>query len=965
MRGCIVALSLVAGCSFVLDDDDFAGLRDVSVTLEAIDPATRKPLGPTDDVRTVHPLTAGPSGRDGQGEAVDSFVYTWESWGPIAANQSCETEPDAADVVKLQDLGAELDATHTAKHQCWRVRVRAVRGDRFGPEAVSQAVRIVNSPPSVRSIALSAYQPMVGDTVRAYPAGIEDADGDVVSTRVSWSAGGSAQVGPTFTVSNLTEIEVTTTVTDEENASDKTQISARPIARAPTWYPIAPSVEKGTFSAPDPVHNRVLTTDAAQTLWEYRLDEPRGWTPLSRAPASLHGGQLTARVDGNLILVTAIYLLQDNKPTEYWLLDTRSRGEEVWCEVTFAELCDFLDERCVSGWGLHEGLLFAPERTFSAEEGITIDRFAFSDALQNGCPEDGAPLEVVWDYAPADTNGAIAGFGSYWAKVPGRREAYYLGGTDNENFALKVTFDGVESGQPAQFTEIALGVTLPTVGAGLAYDDARQRFDIMGGVYADTLAEVLSKTGRAVRGVFTLDISDGVVATEVTQIPEAVTLAPRASLASIAGTDDLALATTGDSNGGIWRIGDSNAMSRLEQRSHTSPRTFAFAGAIHNPTHNTFLGGLTSSVWQSWSFDNHDRVWAPIEAAGPSFRLSFGSMAPNATRHAFFGGLLDISGSPHDGPPTVRGPYAPAELWELRTEGADEYAWRRYNFTDGHAIGPRAGHVMIDATGGPNYPESTPRFLIAGGHQADNGPSTQTTLVTCPSVDTCVTESYPDFPAGAYAQVGWSEHAERFIAVGGSEAGRGEIFDAAPWDVSATPWDWRSSYPTADPNPELEIGTPYPRSGAAVASWRACDGEPDRVFAVSGLRTDITPGLHAYNHGFPEFEIGTCHNGFDDEGRPMWIEGCDGSAADVWMLEVGEEGLSQASWTKLLPQTPFGRPGWRFGHASAWNESAAELSIFSGLSVGFFISSTARLHSHTDSWVLRGLDTLAAPGACP
>ena len=930
---------LISGCSFVFDEGAFPGLHGATVSLVALDPVTGDALAPGQDIRTVHPLRAQPDARDGRGDPIASFDFIWESWS-VSPDETCETEPDAADVVTLKDVGAEVAATHTRKHQCWRVRAHATRGDRVGAEALSNVVRVVNSPPTIRSIALSAYQPMVDDFLRAYPTGVEDVDNDVVATAITWSFDGSPP-GPRSPVSvpeGTVKIRAFATVTDNEGATAEVTVAARPITRAPTWYPLAPSADYTAFSFPDENHNRVVTKDSQGIVWEYRLDEPRGWTPLGRAPDELRGAVLATWQDRHLHLVRGAIFFGDQEQPGFWLFDTSIRGEETWCKVVLPP-----DEEgvAVTPLNLHEGLLLGLVRD---AETFEVVGFVVSRALQAGCPTDRATIEVAFEHAPVHPTDIIAK-GVYWANVPGRAEAYLLGGVGDEDIALKVEFNNAESGQVVALTDVILGHALPTVGAGVAFDSARNRFVVIGGGFADNIQQVLfPEIAERSRGVFEIAFDEGVEARSIGSLPPDMSPSPVASLGTMGASDDFVLTTNGDDNAAILRVDATGAVHLLEQRAITAPRAIAFAGEVTSVARTAIFGGLPSTGWQSWSFDSTDNAWRPVDAQGPSFRVGFGTLGRTLRRRAFFGGLLDLDRPLYDETPAVRGPYAPAELWELLTVETDDYAWRRYSFADGHEIGSRAGHVVIDALGGPGFLFDTPRFLIAGGHRADGGPSTTSTLITCPSVDGCVTEPMPEFPPGAYARVVYSEHASRYIAIGGSDVPENTIYYTHRWqpDLPPDPWTWTAHTPLSDPT----HGAPPPQKSTVAAVWPAtaccdednvCDfrGDPDRIFIAGGLRTDASIGSQSLR------------------SRPT----------DLWVLEIGEAGLADSAWTKIAPTTPFGEPPARFGHTSNWSGTNKELSVFGGLTGNAF--GDPRWEARTDSWVVRGLDTLNPLGACP
>lgn len=84
-----------------------------------------------------------------------------------------------------------LPASETRRGEVWELQATPTDGDDLGLRQ-SVTVEVVNTPPSLASVAIQPDVARTTDTLTAHPSGVEDLDGDPVSLRYTWFVNGVA-----------------------------------------------------------------------------------------------------------------------------------------------------------------------------------------------------------------------------------------------------------------------------------------------------------------------------------------------------------------------------------------------------------------------------------------------------------------------------------------------------------------------------------------------------------------------------------------------------------------------------------------------------------------------------------------------------------------------------------------------------------------------------------------------------
>jgi hypothetical protein len=141
----------------------------------------------------------------------------------------------------------------------------------------------VNQPPTLRTVALSTYRPIVGETVVATAGRIDDPEDDRTSLHFQWFADGVALDGRTSSTLAITgAIDAGTRIHLEawaRDTADGPRITIGPIdviAEENRWRALEPSLEPNAQYVYDALHHRlVYVSPHDQSVWEYSLDRGR------------------------------------------------------------------------------------------------------------------------------------------------------------------------------------------------------------------------------------------------------------------------------------------------------------------------------------------------------------------------------------------------------------------------------------------------------------------------------------------------------------------------------------------------------------------------------------------------------------------------------------------------------------------------------------------------------------------
>ncbi len=164
-----------------------------------------------------------------------SYGYAWSVDGASSSASTSATLPSSA----------------TTKHEVWQVAVTPTDGTSSG-EAVTASLTIDNSPPVLASASLTPDPAGEDDTLVCTPGSTSDADGDSVSTSVSWDVSGTTHTGLGSSLDG-TYFERGDVVSCEVTPNDGEEDGAAVVSNDVTIENTAPSITTVTLS-PDPAY---------------------------------------------------------------------------------------------------------------------------------------------------------------------------------------------------------------------------------------------------------------------------------------------------------------------------------------------------------------------------------------------------------------------------------------------------------------------------------------------------------------------------------------------------------------------------------------------------------------------------------------------------------------------------------------------------------------------------------------
>ncbi|MEZ4287821.1 MAG: hypothetical protein R3A47_06685 [Polyangiales bacterium] len=171
----LVASIVASGCS----------LKDRQVYLGA-----GRPSAPTIELNTTEPR-AGDTLQArvlGSVDPAGRTIHYNVQWYLNDANDPAMVSNDLSEDA-LSTLSQSL-----AKAQRWRVEAIAQTSDGRDSRTASVDVVVKNTPPSIRSIASSSYQPIADERVQITTSGFFDADGDAKILKYIWTITGRSPI---------------------------------------------------------------------------------------------------------------------------------------------------------------------------------------------------------------------------------------------------------------------------------------------------------------------------------------------------------------------------------------------------------------------------------------------------------------------------------------------------------------------------------------------------------------------------------------------------------------------------------------------------------------------------------------------------------------------------------------------------------------------------------------------------
>lgn len=339
----LLVLLSSTGCSLLIDNSPFLG-SDAGVQPDAggggdggrdagRDAGPNAPTTPEVHIEPAEPRTLDDL----------SVVIDVESTDPLAAGAITYEHRWLRDAEDTGETGTTIASARTAKGQTWTVEVTPVTADdRRGPPATA-SVTILNTPPTIRTVGLSSYRPVVDDTLTAFAGSVSDVDGDTVTVRYRWLIDGAA-ASPTTRQLGLTDAtapagsEIFVEARAFDGSEESAPVDAGPaivVANTTRWiqhWPDRGNVELVTY---DERHQRIIIGTSRvegnePQLWEHDLDTDRfvRLRPTGDAP----GFWLYPESGSYDPTTGTVYFLtgQFSGPMELYALHLRERGRERW-----------------------------------------------------------------------------------------------------------------------------------------------------------------------------------------------------------------------------------------------------------------------------------------------------------------------------------------------------------------------------------------------------------------------------------------------------------------------------------------------------------------------------------------------------------------------------------------------------------------------------------------------------------
>lgn len=814
-----------------------------------IDPATPR----TDDALVVRIETES---VDPEGSEVE-YEYEWTRDGADADHRTARIESEA-----------------THRDEEWTVRVTAVTSDGRRSSAAAASVTIANTPPSLATVGLHAYRPMLGEELRASTARAVDPDGDPVSIEWSWLRNGMEIPGSSTESFSVTSVEpgdeIRVLARPFDDVAEGEPVTAGPaivLDRATRWRALVP--DRNTTAAPviayDPTHHRVLlaswsgTGSGTPELWEFGLDDGlRSFVrlfPSGEAPNVISASHVYDSANQRIIVFGGID--GDGPTNRTWVLDVARRGEESWRRI--GEL----------------GVAPPPRHAPNVGYDPATRRMFVIGGLAPGL----TPLQDIWSLDLSDASG---GWTLHAASAPptfqgtmvhdlGRSRMLVFGGALVGSSGY-VTSDRIHTFDPsnpnAGVLELPARLPAPVSGPLVARDPASGAWIVAGGLEDYALRRIATQA-------WALDPSDlSAARLELTGAPavlaagwmqpfEGILLAhPRHPFSNETVRFDLH--TFEPSTGrwtpimvqGIHLPLDRMGAAFAEQRG----RAFMIGGRVSE-------GQLLADVWSlSLGPGSTGVAWTRLDllpdvATGRSPSARFGALG-NLLR----GEVVLLGGRDESG-------FAETALWS-----SDGVRWREQRVTtpEGAPLAGRADGVVVDGCG---------RAVISGGETEDRASDLRS--IECVGGDECsVTVVNAQEPSDRWgAAVAFSEPVGGRILVGGrSIAGaHGDV-----WLFESCASGWR--------RPLQVTGAVLPARSGHTLTFEAGRTPAGSYLVFGGVGPDRIPV---------------------DSG--------------VWRLtRVGDDEWSWSPITVAPGEAPIGRSQ----HVATWDDVRQRLFVFGGSAPG-------------------------------
>ncbi len=474
LRALVLAIPL-AGCSLLIDNSGFigspdAGDADAATTDGGLDAG---PDAPSSPVVHIEPASPAP------GDALEAIIDT-ESVDPLDRGAVTYEHRWLRDGSDAGVTTATVPAGTIANGETWRVQVTPVTSDGRRGVPGEATVTVGNSPPTIGTVGLSTYRPIVGDPIEALPGATLDPDGDPVRIVYEWYlddarlAGASSSrlmVDPSWTPGSRLRVEARAVDTSDAESAIVRSGDGIVLAGGTRWVELLPDRNAVVAGVRDSRHERIVLLVyrpmvGETRLWEHDLGNDR-FVQLrpEGAPASGSDFQNDVVVGNGRVFVVD----DPGGGVVLQMLDLSSRGAERWSMIDL--------DPSVRVTGRSVGGIYDEVRDtlyVALEEGGSFDVVAFALGTS----------PVVPTVVVSDTSAPIERAG--WVLSPEREEILLAGGLGSD---LVHRLD-VSAGAATELEELPTRLPRAIAGAAIGWDPVSSRYVLGFGLEGlDTLVD--------------------------------------------------------------------------------------------------------------------------------------------------------------------------------------------------------------------------------------------------------------------------------------------------------------------------------------------------------------------------------------------------------------------------------------------------------------------------------------------
>lgn len=741
----------------------------------------------------------------------------------------------------------------------------------------------VNTPPVLQGVGLDDYDPSIGQTVRALPGAVFDADGDATTLHYQWYVDGTSMSGATSaafvtaTLSAGAHLRVEAWAND--GMADSPHVSAGDVtvvADTTRWRQLLPSSGDSLPRMAWDEDDQRLVRFVDGGVWEYALVTGgmriQRLVPTGTPPPDDESAIAMVDPPHHRLLIQT-----QSDPTGLYALDFSHRGAEVWTRVavagtppTYDQLQQvFYDPGTQRIWvvgGFHDSMGAVFNLKSLDVSSVGAESWTTHTTTGDTLPAIFAAAVVLDPTTPS----RVYLFGG--VTTPVMPSAFVM-----RDHALQLDL----TASTVTVTESSIALATPTFGAVGALDPVTHHAIVFGGLTA--FGSTASPSG-----ISDYDLTTGASTnTPSTDAFIAGLLEPSTSRPGHFTAANLSGDLVGSSL--FLAITDVTGTSGTRIAADDRPKGVVDATGRMSSGLIQIVGGTAGSLalQQQWQIDPATWRWTPLTTmddavshSSPPFRFGIASDTTGTTFSAptivSFGGMLDV------------GVLADTVGWELGNDGR----WVQHMLTGASTMPTaRAGHVVFRSNCGSSA------FGFYGGEDALGNTLGDTGSLECPAPRSCTWQLGPVDAGRAYASVASGrQHAYVF---GGRRAG--------------TPLDDMTSISVCFSTPMVDsitvTGTPpSPRYGhSAVPVFDASNvldsfivfgGEDGTAVFSDTFRFTLSDDTHgAWSEIVPSDAVrpsGRDHHlaFWDDANARMLVVGGgtyiggSGATSDVWELRI-------------------------------------------------------------------------------